>query len=280
MFYLFLVSFVWAFSFVLIKGVLTGVDSFVVSFLRLSISFLIFLPFLKMKKLNKKMIFSLICCGAVQYGVMYISYISAYKFLPAHIIVLMTVFTPLWIVLFDDLLTKTFSLKIIFVALLAVLGGAVIKYPQVSLSFNLKGILLIQVSNVAFALGQIFYRRLSESFSKDYKQFNVFGWLYLGAVLFTLPFFITSGSFSLNGKQWMTLIYLGVVASGLCFFWWNRGAVMVNSGVLAVMNNIKIPLGVLAVLIILGEDFSVSRLLVGGLSMLVALVIASKYHKV
>lgn len=280
MFYLFLVSFVWAFSFVLIKGVLTGVDSFVVSFIRLSISLFIFLPFLKFKKLDRKIIFSLVLCGAVQYGVMYISYISAYKFLPAHIIVLMTVFTPLWVVLFDDLLNKTFSLKIVFVAFLAVLGGAVIKYPQAALSFNIKGILLIQVSNVAFALGQIYYRRLSKKFNANYKQINVFGWLYLGAVLFTLPFFISSGAFALTLKQVMTLLYLGVVASGLCFFWWNKGAVMVSGGVLAVMNNIKIPLGVLAVLIILGEDFSALRLIIGGLSMLVALLIASKYNKV
>lgn len=280
MFYLWLVSFVWAFSFVLIKGVLSGVDSFVVSFLRLSISFLIFLPFLKIKDIRNKTKFKLIICGALQYGVMYVAYISAYKFLPAHIIVLMTVFTPLWVIFFSDIFERKFIFKFLLIAFVAVLGGFIIKYPDKSLIFNLRGVLLMQVSNIAFALGQVYYCRLIKEMSADYKHYNVFGLLYLGAALFTLPFFIAGGEVSLTSKQLVTLIYLGVVASGLCFFWWNKGAASVNNTVLAVMNNVKIPIGVVAVLIVLGENFDLFRLLVGALCMFAALYLARRYHKV
>ena len=47
------VSFLWAFSFGLIKSQLTGLDSNLVAALRLWISFLIFLPFLKLDVLKK-----------------------------------------------------------------------------------------------------------------------------------------------------------------------------------------------------------------------------------
>lgn len=278
--YLFLVSCIWAFSFVLIKGVLVGVDSFVVSFLRLFISFVIFLPFLKVKKLETKLIFSLIMCGALQYGVMYIAYISAYNFLPAHIIVLMTVFTPLWVIFFSEIFAHKFSCKFLLVASLAVIGGVLIKYPQGSLVLNLKGILLIQISNIAFALGQVYYKNLLERFFPQDKQYRLFGWLYLGAVLFTLPFYIAGDSICLTSKQMFALLYLGCVASGLCFFWWNKGASMVSSCVLSVMNNVKIPLGILAVLFFLKESFDVFRLLAGTSVILFALYLARKYNKV
>ena len=49
------------------------------------------------------------------------------------------------------------------------------------------------------------------------------------------------------------LVYLGVLASGLCFFLWNIGATRVSAGTLAVMNNAKVPLGVACSLLFFGE---------------------------
>ncbi|MFC1851208.1 EamA family transporter [candidate division CSSED10-310 bacterium] len=50
MVYLIIVSLVWAFSFGLIKGNLTDLDSNFVAFARLLISFIIFLPWLRLKR--------------------------------------------------------------------------------------------------------------------------------------------------------------------------------------------------------------------------------------
>ncbi|MFM7261548.1 MAG: hypothetical protein ACKO3W_13190, partial [bacterium] len=49
---------------------------------------------------------------------------------------------------------------------------------------------------------------------------------------------------ALTTPQWLTLIYLGVGASGVGFFLWNVGATKVAPATLAVMNNAKVPLGV------------------------------------
>ena len=72
--------------------------------------------------------------------------------------------------------------------------------------------------------------------------------------------------------QWTILVYLGIVASGLCFFLWNRGARLVSAGQLAVMNNLKIPLGVAVSLFIFREPANGWTLLVGALLIGVALL--------
>ncbi|MBN1114875.1 MAG: EamA family transporter, partial [Oligoflexia bacterium] len=84
MFYLLIASVIWAFSFGLIKGHLTGIDPNFVSFVRLLISFLIFVPFLKLKGLKAKFVLQLLLTGLVEFGLMYISYIYSYRFLQAH----------------------------------------------------------------------------------------------------------------------------------------------------------------------------------------------------
>ena len=47
------------------------------------------------------------------------------------------------------------------------------------------------------------------------------------------------------------------------FFLWNKGARQVNEGTLAVLNNLKMPLGILASLVLLGERTAYVRLLIG-----------------
>jgi len=60
------------------------------------------------------------------------------------------------------------------------------------------------------------------------------------------------------------LVYLGVGASGLGFFIWNLGATKVSAGTLAVMNNAKIPLGILISLVIFRETAEPWRLIACG----------------
>ena len=75
MLYLLLVSLLWAFSFGLIKGELTGLPPATVAFTRLAIAFFVFLPFLRIGKLNAKGAGRLLLTGAIQYGLMYVTYI-------------------------------------------------------------------------------------------------------------------------------------------------------------------------------------------------------------
>jgi drug/metabolite transporter (DMT)-like permease len=249
----------------LIKGHLTGLDPNFVSFARMLLSLLVFLPFLRVGTLGRTVCFKLACLGAIQFGLMYMAYIASYQYLPAHTIVLLTTTTPLFVTLFNDLSTRRFNTLFFIAASLAFIGGAVIKYPDQPLRGNLAGILLVQISNVAFAFGQLYYKKLSRKHA-PWSDRSVFGFLYLGAVAITALSAVVTAPLSriqVSAPQMLVLVYLGIVASGICFFLWNKGARFVNEGMLAIMNNLKIPLGIIASLILLGESTDYVRLIIG-----------------
>lgn len=281
MLYLIVVSFLWGFSFVIIKGSLVSLDSNFVSFARLLLSFVVFVPFMRLSGIRLKTGIQLAFIGGVQFGFMYVAYIAAYQYLPAHMIVLLTTTTPLFITLFGAVVEKRIHRAFLLAALLAVAGGAVIQYPDQALSSSLYGIVLIQISNAAFAFGQIAYRRLMDS-KPDLRDRNVFGLLYAGAVVVAGLFsFIATdyGRLAVQPRQWLFLVYLGIVASGVCFFLWNFGARKVNEGALAVMNNMKIPIGVVLSLLILREATDYGRLIVGCLLLASALWVNRRIRK-
>ncbi|MEA1928787.1 MAG: EamA family transporter, partial [Candidatus Auribacterota bacterium] len=249
--YLIVVSLIWAFSFGLIKtcliGSLSGVDPTFVAWARMVIALPIFLPFLRWRRLPGAIAIRLVLIGAVQYGVMYITYLQAFRYLEAYQVALFTIFTPLYVTLINDIHTRRFRPGSLGAAGLAVIGAAVITYQSTSMKGILTGFCLMQLSNLCFAYGQIEYKRLRPSFS-HLKDHQIYGLLYLGAAVVTaMATTLTGGWGSLAGldlRQIGTLLYLGLLASGLCFFWWNKGAVLTNAGTLAVFNNLKIPLAV------------------------------------
>lgn len=265
MIYLLIVTLIWAFSFGLIKNQLAALDSNFVAFTRLAISLLIFLPFLRFKMLDLTLGFKLILTGAVQYGLMYLSYIYAYQFLPAYQVALFTIFTPLYIALLNDLFTRKFHLLYLSVALLSVIGTGIIVYRDINRSALQFGFILMQISNISFALGQVYYKKLL-SRSTQIKDAQIFALLYLGAVVLSGLFsvFITDWSvLAVNQTQWVSLIYLGIVSSGLGFYLWNVGVRRTNTGTLAVFNNLKIPFAMIVALLIFSEQANLPRLLIG-----------------
>ena len=88
---------------------------------------------------------------------------------------------------------KTFFIA----ALLAVAGGAVLELPDQSLTASLHGIVLLQLSNAAFAFGQIAYKRWMAS-RPAFRDAHVFGLMYFGAV-------VVAGAFSLATTDYRTL---------------------------------------------------------------------------
>ncbi len=269
---LFIVSLAWAFSFGLIKGNLDGVDSNFVSFARMLISLVVFLPLMRLKKLNRPLTLKLMLAGMLQFGFMYIAYIASFQYLKAFEVALFTIFTPLYVTLMDDAMQKKFNPLYLLTAALAVVGTWIIKSGGEFSADILTGFLLVQVSNLCFAFGQVYYRRLMAK-NPELKNEQVFGVLYLGAVLITLAatlVFTPLQEITLTSKQIWTLVYLGAFASGVCFFLWNLGARQVNTGALAIFNDLKVPLAVAVSLLVFGESTDLARLLIGG-----AIVIAS-----
>jgi drug/metabolite transporter (DMT)-like permease len=278
--YLILVSIVWGFSFIIIKGTLVSLDSNFVSLIRMLLSFLVFIPFIRVSGIRLSDKFQFMLIGGIQFGLMYVAYVASYQYMPAHMIALLTTTTPLFVSIIGDLYAKEIHKGIFWATLLAVAGGAIIKLPEQSLSASLLGIVLIQISNAAFAFGQIAYGRLMHSRS-DLKDRQVFGIMYAGAVVVAGIFSITATNFrqlSVEPQQWMSLAYLGLVASGLGFFLWNLGARRVQQGTLAVMNNLKIPVGVIASLLILKEHTDYVRLFAGCILFAAALWVNQRIH--
>jgi len=69
---------------------------------------------------------------------------------------------------------------------------------------------------------------------------------------------------SMSLHQLVVLTYLGVVASGLGFFLFNAGARRTDIGTLAIFNNMKIPLAILASGLVFQEAVDWPRLALGG----------------
>lgn len=281
MLYLLIVSFIWAFSFGLIKGQLTGLDSNFVSFARLFISALVFLPFLRLRGVKVRLAGQLALTGTLQYGLMYLAYIYAYQFLQAYEVALFTIFTPIYVTLVNDFFRRHLNGFHLFMALVTVAGTGIIVYQNLNRPDFWFGFFILQISNLCFAFGQIYYKEVMRKHTQ-LKDYQIFGLLYLGAVVLTaFPAALTTDwpNLTLTAAHIRTLLYLGVVASGIGFFLWNYGARRVNGGTLAVFNNLKVPLAVAVSILIFGEQANVPRLLGGGGLILAALFANEAWHR-
>lgn len=264
MIWLLSVSFIWAFSFGLIKGRLGGLDPVAVAFVRMAVASVVFLPFLKLHALPAGSAFRLAVVGAVQFGMMYILYLHAFAYLQAHEIALFTIFTPFYLALLDALLERRWRLRFLLAGVLAVAGGAIVSWQRVDAAGLVRGFLLVQASNLCFAAGQLVFRRLHRQFPGELKDHQIFAWLALGAAVATglASLLVTPWPlFTPSPAQWLVLIYLGAIASGLGFFLWNLGATRVNAGTLSVFNNLKIPLGIGCSLVFFHEHADLPRLM-------------------
>jgi len=135
----------------------------------------------------------------------------------------------------------------------------------------------VQASNACFAVGQVLYRRLPDG-APGWRDRDVFAWLYLGgAAAALLAMMLGTGlpELDLGRGQLLVLLYLGLLASGVGFFLWNVGARRVSAGLLAVFNNVKVPLAVAVSLVFFREQADLLRLALGGAIILLALALNS-----
>lgn len=276
MIYLLLVSLLWAFSPGLIKHFLGDLPSPAVATVRLGLTLLVFAPFLRPGLVARRTLAWLIGIGAIQFGLMYLLYLQAFKYLRGHEVFLFTIFTPLYVVLLDAALAGKLALRHAAAALLSVGGAGLILQHQVGAPDFLTGFILVQGSNLCFAAGQIAYKRTRPVLA-HLRDVQLFAWLALGGFVATALVAAPAtkwNAFSPGTGQWLVLAFLGLIASGAGFFLWNLGLTKVNAGTLGVFNNLKIPLGVAVSLLFFGETADLPRLLLSGALMLAAIAVA------
>jgi drug/metabolite transporter (DMT)-like permease len=277
MYLLLLVSFIWAFSFGLIKVKFAGVDPTAVAALRLAFALLLFLLFFRRQGLRIGPMVRLALVGALQFGAMYVFYQKSFAYLQSYEVVLFTLFTPLYIVLLDAALERRWLARYTLAAFLAVVGSALVLRLAQPSHLLTTGFLLVQLSNISFAAGQLAWRRTRAGLDPAIHDSSIFALPFAGALTTALivSCFTTHWmALRFSGAQWATLAYLGLLSSGACFFWWNLGATRVNAGTLAVFNNVKVPLGVACSLLFFGERANWERLLIGGVVMAAAVAIS------
>ena len=275
--YLLIVTLLWAFSFSLIGEYLAGrVDSYFAVLTRIVIAGLLFLPLTRWRGHAPAFVRGMLVIGALQFGITYLCLYRSFSYLTVPEVLLFTIFTPLYVTLVDDALARRFSPVALLAAAIATLGAGIIRYDGLSEDF-ITGFLLLQVANFTFAAGQVLYKHLLLKFPSSEPQYRRFGFFYLGALLIALPAFLLLG----NGErlpgsalQWGVLGWLGVVASGLGLYWWNKGASLVDGGTLAVMNNALVPAGLLVNLLIWNHDADLLRLAIGGAVIALSLPLA------
>jgi carboxylate/amino acid/amine transporter len=272
--YLLAVTLLWAFSFSLIGVYLAGqVDAWFSVLMRIALATLVFLPFLKMTQTPKLLAIKLMLIGAIQLGVMYSFYYHSFLYLSVPEVLLFTVMTPLYITLLNDAIERHFNPRFFLAAIIAVGGAVAIRYESINSDF-LIGLLLVQAANICFATGQVTYKRLMNNSTLDHK--TVFGWFFIGALIVAIICYILFGNTDMlpsTPTQWGVLIYLGIIASGLGYFGWNKGATLVNVGSLAVMNNLLIPAGIVVNVLVWNRDADILRLSIGAGIILAALLL-------
>ena len=160
---LIITTILWAFSFSFYGEYLAGhVDSYFAVLVRVGLAALVFLPFLRTRGNSLKTVGLYMLVGAMQLGVMYMLSFRAYLYLTVSELLLFTVLTPLYITLIYDIMSKRrLRWGYAFSALLAVIGAGIIRYDQVTDHFW-TGLLLVQLSNITFAIGMVGYKRLME----------------------------------------------------------------------------------------------------------------------
>ncbi|SBS26905.1 EamA-like transporter family protein [Marinomonas aquimarina] len=272
----------WAFSFSLIGVYLAGqVDSWFSVLMRITLAMLVFLPFIKFRQTPKALALKLMAIGACQLGIMYGFYYQSFLHLSVPEVLLFTVMTPIYIALINDILERRFTPGYIISALIAVAGAVGIRYQGIDEGF-IQGFLLVQGANLCFGLGQVAYKRLMANNPTDLPQLTLFGWFFIGAFIVVVPCFLALGNMDklpTTNLQWGILVYLGVIASGVGYFAWNKGATMVNVGALAVANNLLIPAGILVNVVFWNRDADIIRLAIGGAVILFALYLNEWFLK-
>ncbi|MFO7937042.1 MAG: EamA family transporter, partial [Kiritimatiellia bacterium] len=130
MIFLIIASLIWCFSFGLIGNTLAELPRAWIATMRLFIAMLIFIPFLK--KTSVRTCTKLFGIGAIQFGIMYLAYMHSFNYLKSHEVALFTIFTPIYVSLINDLQKRSFNLRNLLTAGLAVIGSGIILWNKES----------------------------------------------------------------------------------------------------------------------------------------------------
>ena len=136
-----------------------------------------------------------------------------------------SILTPVYVVLIHDFKQRKLSPTFLLAACLSVMGAALIRAKSIPSGDLWIGFGLMQLSGFSFAYGQVSYR----AWKRRHQSVNdreVFSLVAVGGVLLAFVFsliFTDWTELPSHWTQWGSILYLGLVASGLGFFFGTRG---------------------------------------------------------
>lgn len=277
--YLIITTLLWSFSFSIIGySISSDINSWTLAFLRSFIAFIFFAPWINFKApLNY--ILKNIFIGVLQIGIMYLLYLSAFSYTSVQKILLFTITTPFYVALISQIIDKKIKSTAFIIIILSILGALIIRITVFNAN-DFTGLILIQLANICFALGQVLYKKLKAGNKNSINIYTDFAFFFMGASFITFIGLIISPynySHPESIKQWIIIIWLGGGATGLGYYFWNYGSTQVKVETLAVMNNLVIPLGLFIEIAFFSGNFNMQTLLIGSVIILASIVASLKY---
>lgn len=188
---------------------------------------------------------------------------------------------PFFIAIFSGIFLKEEKLSPLFFVgfVLAILGVGMVSFAGKKLQLNPLGDLLSLLTAVSWAIGTMFMRKLEKH---NYPVILVTRRMFMYGVLFALPmllFLPTKGQLSdlLKPEVLFNVLFLGVIASAVCYVTWMMAMMrvgVVRSGVYIYLIPV---ITMVAAAIILGD--TITPLQIGGAAMTMAGLFVSQQKK-
>ena len=282
MFYLIVTTVIWSFSFSLIGNSLSpDINSWSLAFSRSAIACILFSRWINFK-IPISYIIKIIFIGALQIGIMYILYLNAFSYTSVQRILLFTITTPFYVTMISQIINKEIKLFAFFITLLSIVGALIIRMTDFDTS-DFIGLILVQLANLCFASGQVLYKAMKADSKISTNVYTDFSFFFIGASLITFIGLIVSPvsyTYPNTISQWFLVLWLGVGASGIGYYFWNYGATKVNVETLATMNNLVIPLGLFVEIIFFSGSYDFETFVIGTVIIISSIVTSLRYDKI
>lgn len=282
MFYLIVTTVIWSFSFSLIGNSLSpDINSWSLAFSRSAIACILFSRWINFK-IPISYIIKIIFIGALQIGIMYILYLNAFSYTSVQRILLFTITTPFYVTMISQIINKEIKLFAFFITLLSIVGALIIRMTDFDTS-DFIGLILVQLANLCFASGQVLYKAMKADSKISTNVYTDFSFFFIGASLITFIGLIVSPvsyTYPNTISQWFLVLWLGVGASGIGYYFWNYGATKVKVETLATMNNLVIPLGLFIEIIFFSGSYDFETFVIGTVIIISSIVTSLRYDKI
>lgn len=265
------------------KSVTNTVQPEVVLLLRTSIATLLYIIWLsftpkRVKKIKKSDIPYFILIGALNIPINQFLFLSGVELTTAPNVSLAYALTPAFVFIIAATFLKEKFTKLKTLGIVLAIAGAVVVVSEKGFDFSsdsLRGDIMVLIASFSWALYTIFGKRLTRTYGAIYTTGLAMG---IGLVLF-VPVFLISGAqldpINIPTMNWLQIIYLGAVTSGLGYALWYIALEKIEASKLAVFNNLQPVLTTVLAFAIFGT-MPTLFFIMGGVMIIAGVIITQK----